>query len=210
MLLALGSSFLSFAVQSAPVRSTLSQCFTSTPQQSPKKRVAEKQKSPCQNPIYAPFFLIRTYKKGKENYFGLCLFTVSHLQESFFLPREIPFLGRSPILPPNVIRFQAFWILMRNDWVLIAQRVKCRSLHQYRASSQPQEISLPKSKTTQLPSRECEGEGLWLVITDEQIIKSPSLLILLLFKIKKVQPKHFQVYPSEEETLRRHMIPCLS
>lgn len=31
------SSFLSFAVQSAPVRSTLSPRFTSTPQQSPKK-----------------------------------------------------------------------------------------------------------------------------------------------------------------------------
>lgn len=52
-----GSSFLSFTVQSAPVRSTLSPCFTSTPQQSPpKKRVAEKQKSPCQNPILCTLF----------------------------------------------------------------------------------------------------------------------------------------------------------
>lgn len=40
------------------------------------------------------------------------------------------------------------------------------------------------------------GEGLRLVITDEKIIKSTSLLILLFFKMKKVQPKHFQVDPS--------------
>lgn len=63
-------------------------------------------------------------------------------------------------------------------------------------SSRPREISLPKSKTARLPSRESEGEGLRLVITDEQIIKSTSLLILLFFKMKKVQPKHFQVDPS--------------
>lgn len=128
----------------------------------------------------------------------------------FFFSQRNPFLGRSPSLSPNVIWFQAFGILMRNDWVLIAQRVKCRSHHQYRASSRPQEISLPKSKTARLPSIEREGEGLWLVITDEQIIKSTSLLILLFFKIKNVQPNTFKWIHLTEETLRRHRTPCLS
>lgn len=145
-----------------------------------------------------PFFLFGPIKKKKTNSFELCLFTISHLPESFFFSfsQRNPFLGRSQSLSPNVIWFQAFRILMRNDWVLIAQRVKCRSRHQYRVSSRPREISLPKSKTARLPSRESEGEELWLVITDEQIIKSTSLLILLFFKMKKFQPKHFQVDPS--------------
>lgn len=166
------------------------------PNRAPKKGWL-RNRSPHVKILYMhPFFLFGPIKKKRQILSGfVCLpFPTSR---NFFFSQRNPFLGRSPSLSPNVIWFQAFGILMRNYWVLIAQRVKCCSHHQYRASSRPQEISLPKSKTARLPSREREGEGLWLVITDEQIIKSTSLLILLFFKIKKSSTKHFQVDPSD-------------
>lgn len=96
----LDSSFLSFTVQSAPVRSTLSPCFTSTPQQSTPKKEGLRNRSPHVRILYMhPVSYSFHLRKPNSFFFFLhCVLTSSHLQES---SQRNPFLGRNPETLPK-------------------------------------------------------------------------------------------------------------